>query len=120
MRKDDHLIYEAFANRVSVSDEQAAKIIADKIRGTPNLNIQNIKMYVTKYLGMVGKAPTDVDHITAHVNDILSAQGMSESEESTREENEERRLDPKCWKGYHKQGTKLKGGKRVNNCVKNR
>lgn len=34
-------------------------------------------------------------------------------------EEEERRLDPKCWKGYHKQGTKLKGGVRVNNCVKN-
>jgi len=34
-------------------------------------------------------------------------------------ENEERRLDPKCWKGYHKQGTKLKDGVRVNNCVKN-
>jgi len=28
------------------------------------------------------------------------------------------RLDPKCWKGYRKQGTKMKGGKRVNNCVK--
>lgn len=36
-----------------------------------------------------------------------------------KDENEERRLDPKCWKGYHKQGTKLKDGKRVNNCVKN-
>jgi hypothetical protein len=36
----------------------------------------------------------------------------------TREE-EERRIDPKCWKGYHKQGTKLKDGVRVNNCVKN-
>lgn len=34
-------------------------------------------------------------------------------------EDEERRLDPKCWKGYHKQGTKLKDGVRVNNCVKN-
>ena len=34
-------------------------------------------------------------------------------------ENEERRLDPKCWKGYHKAGTKLKDGVRVNNCVKN-
>jgi hypothetical protein len=34
-------------------------------------------------------------------------------------EDEERRLDPKCWKGYHKSGTKLKGGVRVNNCVKN-
>ena len=36
-----------------------------------------------------------------------------------RSEDEERRLDPKCWKGYHKQGTKLKNGVRVNNCVKN-
>jgi len=33
-------------------------------------------------------------------------------------ENEERRLDPKCWKGYHKAGTKMKDGVRVNNCVK--
>jgi hypothetical protein len=28
------------------------------------------------------------------------------------------RLDPKCWKGYKKKGTKVKGGTRVNNCVK--
>ena len=28
------------------------------------------------------------------------------------------RLDPKCWKGYRKSGTKMKGGVRVNNCVK--
>ena len=27
------------------------------------------------------------------------------------------RLDPKCWKGKHKEGTKMKGGVRVNNCV---
>lgn len=33
-------------------------------------------------------------------------------------EDEERRLDPKCWKGYHKSGTKMKNGVRVNNCVK--
>jgi hypothetical protein len=30
------------------------------------------------------------------------------------------RLDPKCWKGKHKEGTKLKGGVRVNNCVPNK
>jgi len=29
------------------------------------------------------------------------------------------RLDPKCWKGKHKEGTKVKGGVRVNNCVPN-
>jgi len=31
---------------------------------------------------------------------------------------EGQRLDPNCWKGYKKQGTKMKGGIRVNNCVK--
>ena len=29
------------------------------------------------------------------------------------------RLDPKCWTGKHKAGTKIKGGVRVNNCVPN-
>ena len=33
-------------------------------------------------------------------------------------EEEKQRLDPSCWKGYRKQGTKMKGGVRVNNCVK--
>jgi hypothetical protein len=28
-------------------------------------------------------------------------------------------LTLKCWKNYRKQGTKIKGGKRVNNCVPN-
>ena len=31
---------------------------------------------------------------------------------------EDQRLDPKCWKGYKKSGTKVKDGTRVNNCVK--
>jgi len=30
------------------------------------------------------------------------------------------RLDSSCWKGYKKQGTKVKGGTRVNNCVKSK
>ena len=33
-------------------------------------------------------------------------------------DEDKQRLDPKCWKGYKKQGTKMKGGVRVNNCVK--
>lgn len=32
-------------------------------------------------------------------------------------ESTKQRLDPKCWTGYKKQGTKMKGGVRVNNCV---
>jgi hypothetical protein len=34
-------------------------------------------------------------------------------------EEGKQRLDPKCWTGYKKQGTKMKGGVRVNNCVPN-
>jgi hypothetical protein len=32
-------------------------------------------------------------------------------------DEEKKRLDPSCWKGYKKQGTKMKGDTRVNNCV---
>jgi hypothetical protein len=32
---------------------------------------------------------------------------------------DKQRLDPSCWTGYHKAGTKMKGGTRVNNCVPN-
>lgn len=81
MNLDDHLIFEAFAQHRIMTDEQAAKLIVDKIKGTPGLNMQNIKMYVSKYLGMVGKAPTDVDHIAAYVLDILNSQGMAENAE---------------------------------------
>ena len=63
--------------QVLLSDDRAAKIIADKIKGTPNLNIQNIKLYVKKYLAMVGKAPNDVDYISSLVYDILDSQGMA-------------------------------------------
>lgn len=37
--------------------------------------------------------------------------------EESIEREEKQRLDPKCWKGYKKQGTKMKDGVRVNNCV---
>jgi hypothetical protein len=37
--------------------------------------------------------------------------------EVVNEKKTKQRLDPKCWKGYKKQGTKMKGGVRVNNCV---
>ncbi|MFY8211363.1 MAG: hypothetical protein ACOVLB_01675 [Candidatus Nanopelagicus sp.] len=42
------------------------------------------------------------------IMDKYDAQGVTE---------EKKRLDPSCWKGYKKQGTKMKGNTRVNNCV---
>jgi hypothetical protein len=40
------------------------------------------------------------------------------SAEESIENEAKQRLDPSCWKGYRKQGTKMKGDTRVNNCVK--
>ena len=45
------------------------------------------------------------------------AQMIAEGEQMISEMKQ--RLDPKCWKGKHKAGTKIKGGVRVNNCVPN-
>lgn len=44
--------------------------------------------------------------------------GMASHAEEVQEAKVKQRLDPKCWDGYKKQGTKIKGGVRVNNCVK--
>jgi hypothetical protein len=44
--------------------------------------------------------------------------GLQDKEMKITELSEEKqRLDPSCWKGYKKQGTKMKGDTRVNNCV---
>jgi hypothetical protein len=45
----------------------------------------------------------------------MKKQGKKPKNEDVSEEKQ--RLDPSCWTGYKKQGTKMKGGVRVNNCV---
>lgn len=60
-------IREAFGNLHPMTDEMAASKIKEKIMGTPNLTMPVIKQYVTKYLGMVGKNPSDVDFLAALV-----------------------------------------------------
>jgi len=45
--------------------------------------------------------------------DIVAPMTMDEAKAT------KQRLDKKCWKGKHKEGTKVKGGVRVNNCVPN-
>ncbi len=55
------------------------------------------------------------------LEDIASAMYAEHSPFTKKDDNvqeEKQRLDPKCWDGYKKQGTKMKGDKRVNNCVK--
>jgi hypothetical protein len=50
--------------------------------------------------------------------ELLNPSKKDEKEKEVKATEEKQRLDPKCWKGYRKQGTKMKGGVRVNNCVK--
>jgi hypothetical protein len=69
-------------------DEVAAKKIAEKLKGTPNLNIATIKMYVAKYLPMVGKGEKDVDHLTALVHDNLSELGLVEASAGIEDQEE--------------------------------
>ena len=69
-------------NTSPMSDSLAAKKIADKIQGISNLNIPNIKKYVTRYLSMVGKARTDIDHLSALVHTELDKRGLLEKTET--------------------------------------
>jgi len=62
----------------------------------------------------------DVEHFIKIKNELKDKKDAENIKLQSNSEDEERRLDPKCWKGYHKQGTKMKGGKRVNNCIKNK
>jgi hypothetical protein len=50
---------------------------------------------------------------TTSVSLKIGAHKMPAKKKATKQ-----RLDPKCWKGYKKSGTKVKSGTRVNNCVK--
>jgi len=54
-----------------ISDQLAAKKIAAKIVGVPDLTVPKIQQYVVKYLKMVGKSQTDVKYLTALVHGIL-------------------------------------------------
>ena len=53
-----------------------------------------------------------------HDNNVLKEQAAKESKFDKVFNEAKQRLDSKCWKGYRKAGTKLKGNTRVNNCVK--
>jgi len=82
--------------------QEIAKLVTD----TSNIHIfafdtNPVRSYV-KLIKMIGwnkDNPTEYEY---------NPQDVSE---------EKQRLDPSCWTGYKKQGTKMKGGVRVNNCV---
>ena len=69
--------------------------------------LEVVTVPVDKWLHLIRQAtPQDLELQKKN----LKKQGVAEVKQ---------RLDPKCWKGKHKEGTKIKGGIRVNNCVPN-
>ena len=62
---------------VGISDEEAAKKIADKLQGMP-VNSSNIQNYVKKYLNMVGRTEKDLAQLSTLVLDKLNNQGVAE------------------------------------------
>jgi len=65
---------------VGMSDDRAAKIITDKLKGMPGINTGNIDKYVSRYLGMVGKHPTDLKHLSVLVFGNLQDMGLAEAD----------------------------------------
>jgi hypothetical protein len=50
---------------------------------------------------------------------MVSKQPANPNDPADVSEEKQKGLDGKaCWKGYRRMGTKMKGGKRVDNCVK--
>lgn len=67
---------------------------------------------------LVGEDTTLEDVLSKKYQDFKDLQAKEKAEKKEKEVDEEKqRLDPKCWDGYKKQGTKMKGDTRVNNCV---
>lgn len=80
-----------------------------------------------KIASIVGVAPdgarikfsTTTVELANALADAYNRGGFTDQDiQKVRFDEVKQRLDPKCWKGYRKQGTKIKDGVRVNNCVK--
>ena len=91
--------------RSDLSDEEIAEHIG-KVKG-------GYRLYSKHGSKNLGTFPTKAG-AEKHEREVQYFKHAGESVEE-----EKQRLDPTCWSGYHKDGTQIKGGVRVNKCVKN-
>ena len=92
--------------------------IVKGVNTTVDVGPNEIKTQAAKFGNTVDKdgvPPTLSKKVKGKSTNVLFNLGLAED---TDVEEAKQRLDPKCWKGYRKDGTKMKDGKRVNNCVK--
>ena len=71
---------EDVSSNIGMRDEDAAKKIAQKLMGMPNINRGNIDDHVSKYLKMVGKNPTDLKYLSTLVMSELEDANMLEDQ----------------------------------------
>ena len=104
-----------FTESYSYSDDPKAdpKIVAKFADVDP----KHRSYYITKWAEEKGIDSDDAMFMAGYVQDGYIGAGAWNWRYVGLDEDKQR-LDPKCWKGYKKQGTKMKGGVRVNNCVK--
>lgn len=103
-------------NRTPVKPASNNKFYTDKKQWLRDVDDINHSKYDdnSEYIGQTGRSSVEINGVPwavwsdAKQKGYIAMGAMSE---------EKQRLDPKCWKGYKKQGTKMKGDTRVNNCV---
>jgi LysM repeat protein len=95
-------------NTIAMPKREKFRIGKDEIK--PDNPIMKAAGGVTESLGL------NYPETYEQTNDKFKSKGQRRVAALTNEE-ENQGSDPKCWTGYKKQGTKMKGGTRVNNCV---
>jgi len=86
------------------------QMLAEQVAG---LDLETLKYSVENVHQAQSALESAVYGLEEAFDDLLTQ--AQNSEEGLDEAKQ--RLDAKCWSGYKKQGTKMKGGVRVNNCV---
>ena len=97
---------------LTTEDEQIDGMAQGEIREIIK-NAIHIKNQLDKGVSLDGWMYSYVTTSNDHLNSV------AEQINNPNIDEEKVRLDPKCWTGKHKEGTKMKGGVRVNNCVPN-
>ena len=106
---------------INLPKAETKKYFTDKKQWEQAVNDINSSKYDdnSDYIGVTGRSTVEINGrewarwSDAQQKGYIELSSMSEQGVA----EEKQRLDPSCWKGYKKQGTKMKGDTRVNNCV---
>ena len=98
---------------LSPKEKGSIQNIVSQISDIPGMWDHAAQTFTDSGMGRLKAALKDNSKYIKYAVNLTADDFEAESVEEAKQ-----RLDPKCWSGYKKQGTKMKGGVRVNNCVK--